>query len=81
LKYYVGCRGWRNQEWSGEFYSPTLDPEDHLEYYSNVFDLVELDLSGRGEGNSYNNNNNKLYDRLLFKKMGNKYPSQFSLYR
>ena len=75
LKYYVGCRGWRNQKWSGEFYPPTLDPKDYLAYYSKVFELVELDLSGRG-GNSYNSNN-KLYDRLLFKKWATNTPHNF----
>ena len=53
---------------------------DYLAYYSKVFDLVELDLGSRGGGNTYDNNN-KLYDRLSFQKMGNKYPSLFSLYR
>jgi DNA polymerase IV (DinB-like DNA polymerase) len=75
LKYYVGCIGWRNQKWSGEFYPFTLDPKDYLEYYSKVFDLVELDLSGRGGGNSYNSN--KLYDRLLFKKWAKNTPHNF----
>jgi uncharacterized protein YecE (DUF72 family) len=78
LKYYVGCRGWRDERWSGAFYPPTLDPKDYLAYYSKVFDLVELDLSGRGGGgNSYNNNNNKIYDRLLFKKWATNTPRNF----
>jgi hypothetical protein len=68
LKYYVGCRGWGNEKWSGEFYPPALDPKDYLAYYSKVFDLMELDLSGRGGGGNSYNKNNKLYDRLLFKK-------------
>lgn len=76
MKYYVGCRGWRNQNWSGEFYPPTLDPTDYLAYYSKVFDLVELDLSDRPGGNSHNSNN-KLYDRLLFKKWATNTPHNF----
>jgi DNA polymerase IV (archaeal DinB-like DNA polymerase) len=77
LKYYVGCRGWRDERWSGAFYPPTLDPKDYLAYYSKVFDLVELDLSGRGGGGSSYNNNNKLYDRLLFKKWATSTPHNF----
>jgi DNA polymerase IV (archaeal DinB-like DNA polymerase) len=75
LKYYIGCIGWRNQKWSGEFYPLTLDPKDYLAYYSKVFDLVELDLSCRAGRNSYNNN--KLYDRLLFKKWATNTPHNF----
>jgi DNA polymerase IV (archaeal DinB-like DNA polymerase) len=77
LKYYVGCRGWRKEKWSGEFYPPTLDPKDYLAYYSKIFDLVELDLGGRGGGGNSYNNNNKLYDRLLFKRWATSTPHNF----
>ena len=76
MKYYVGCRGWRDESWSEGFYPPTLDPKDYLAYYSKVFDLVELDFGSRGGGNS-NDNNNKLYDRLLFKRWATNTPHNF----
>jgi DNA polymerase IV (DinB-like DNA polymerase) len=69
LKYYIGCKGWRNQKWS--LFPPNLDPKDHLTYYSKVFDLVEVDLSNRTA--SY-----KTYDdRLLFKKWTTNTPHNF----
>jgi uncharacterized protein YecE (DUF72 family) len=74
LKYYVGCKGWRNQKWSGEFYPPTLDPENYLTFYSKVFDFVEVDLSNRGGTSSFSN---KLYDILLFKKWATNTPQNF----
>ncbi len=62
--------------WSEGFYPPTSDPKDYLAYYSKVFDLVELDLVSRGGGNS-NDNNNKLYDKLLFKRWATNTPHNF----
>jgi len=71
LKYYIGCKGWRTQKWSGELFPHDLDPKDHLTYYSKVFDLVEVDLSNRTA--SY-----KTYDdRLLFKKWMTNTPPNF----
>jgi len=62
LKYYIGCKGWRNQRWSGEFFPHNLDPNDYLAYYSKVFDFVEIDLSNRTASS-----NDRLHydDRLL----------------
>jgi DNA polymerase IV (archaeal DinB-like DNA polymerase) len=57
LKYYVGCKGWKNQ--SREFYPPSLDPKSYLAYYSKVFDFVEID---------FNRKIFALTDKLLFKK-------------
>jgi len=45
LKYYVGCSGWRNQQWAKDFYPVGLDPKYFLSYYSKVFDFVYVDLS------------------------------------
>ena len=38
LKYYVGCSGWKNQTWAKDFYPATLEPENYLEYYSNIYE-------------------------------------------
>ena len=73
MKYYIGCKGWRNQKWSGELFPPNLDPKEYLTYYSNVFDLVEVDLSNRTDSP-----NNKFHDdRLLFKKWATDTPHNF----
>jgi len=45
LKYYVGCCGWKGQEWAENFYPSGLDSQHHLSYYSKQFNLVHLDLS------------------------------------
>jgi DNA polymerase IV (DinB-like DNA polymerase) len=45
LKYYVGCSVWKNQTWVKDFYPATLEPENYLEYYSNIYDFAEVDLS------------------------------------
>jgi DNA polymerase IV (archaeal DinB-like DNA polymerase) len=56
LKYYVGCSGWKNQTWAKDFYPATLEPENYLEYYSNIYDFAEVDLSS-----------SSVYSRLLNK--------------
>lgn len=45
MKYYVGCSVWNNQTWVKDFYPATLEPENYLEYYSNIYDFAEVDLS------------------------------------
>lgn len=45
MKYYVGCSVWKNQTWVKDFYPATLEPENYLEYYSNIYDFAEVDLS------------------------------------
>jgi DNA polymerase IV (archaeal DinB-like DNA polymerase) len=45
LKYYVGCSGWKNQTWAKDFFPITLEPENYLAYYSNIYDFAEVDLS------------------------------------
>jgi DNA polymerase IV (DinB-like DNA polymerase) len=45
LKYYVGCSVWKNQTWVKDFYPATLEPENYLEYYSNIYDFAEVDLT------------------------------------
>ena len=45
MKYYVGCCGWKGQEWAKNFYPSGLDFQHHLSYYSKQFNLVHLDLS------------------------------------
>ena len=58
MKYYVGCSGWKNQTWAKDFYPATLEPENYLEYYSNIYDFAEVDLSS---------SSSSVYSRLLNK--------------
>ena len=45
MKFYVGCSGWSYSAWQGPFYPSNLDNSRWLEYYSHVFDYVEIDSS------------------------------------
>ena len=45
LQLYIGCSGWSYSAWSGHFYPAKLDSKNYLEYYSKVFDYVEIDSS------------------------------------
>lgn len=42
---YVGCSGFSYSAWSGHFYPSGLEANKFLEYYSKVFDYVEIDAS------------------------------------
>src|SRR5919112_1657024 len=53
LKYYVGCSGWKHQTWAKDFYPATLEPENYLEYYSNIYDFAEVDLSSISSSSVY----------------------------
>jgi len=41
----VGCSGWSYSAWLGHFYPKNLEPKNYLQYYSKVFDYVEIDSS------------------------------------
>jgi uncharacterized protein YecE (DUF72 family) len=41
----VGCSGWSYKTWEGHFYPKGLESKDYLEYYSKVFDYVEIESS------------------------------------
>jgi uncharacterized protein YecE (DUF72 family) len=41
----VGCSGWSYKAWEGHFYPKGLESKDYLEYYSKVFDYVEIESS------------------------------------
>jgi uncharacterized protein YecE (DUF72 family) len=43
IKMYVGCSGWNHDSWQGHFYPAQLQAARFLEYYSRVFDYVEVD--------------------------------------
>jgi len=45
LQLYIGCSGFSYSAWSGHFYPPDLAKAKWLEYYSKVFDYVEIDSS------------------------------------
>jgi len=44
-QFYVGCSGWSYSAWQGPFYPSNLDSSRWLNYYSNIFDYVEIDSS------------------------------------
>src|SRR5262249_11412363 len=41
----VGCSGWSYTSWQGPFYIQNLTNSGWLNYYSHVFDYVEIDSS------------------------------------
>jgi uncharacterized protein YecE (DUF72 family) len=43
LKFYVGCSGWSYTAWQGPFYPSDMKNSHWLEFYSKVFDYVEID--------------------------------------
>lgn len=45
MQYYVGCSGWSYTSWEGPFYSSGTENHRWLNYYSHVFDYVEIDSS------------------------------------
>jgi uncharacterized protein YecE (DUF72 family) len=45
VQIYVGCSGWSYSSWKGPFYPIDLDNSEWLNYYSHVFDFVEIDSS------------------------------------
>ncbi|HEY7109062.1 MAG TPA: DUF72 domain-containing protein [Nitrososphaeraceae archaeon] len=40
-----GCSGWSHEAWKGKFYPSNLDSSSWLNYYSKIFNLVEIDSS------------------------------------
>jgi uncharacterized protein YecE (DUF72 family) len=45
LQYYIGCSGWSYTSWRGPFYPKNIENPKWLNYYSRVFDYVEVDSS------------------------------------
>jgi uncharacterized protein YecE (DUF72 family) len=45
MQLYVGCSGWSYSVWLGHFYPAKTESKHFLEYYSKVFDYVEIDSS------------------------------------
>ncbi|MGZ4079190.1 MAG: DUF72 domain-containing protein, partial [Bacteroidia bacterium] len=41
-KYYIGCSGYYYPYWKNKFYPEGLQPKNWLNYYSTVFNTVEL---------------------------------------
>lgn len=44
MEFYIGCSGWKSQEWAKTFYPTGLDSMYYLSYYSNHFNFVHLNL-------------------------------------
>jgi uncharacterized protein YecE (DUF72 family) len=53
MKAYIGCSGWSYDAWLGHFYPKRLESRRWLEYYSKVFDYVEIDSSFYRTPNRY----------------------------
>jgi uncharacterized protein YecE (DUF72 family) len=45
LNYHIGCSGWSYTSWQGPFYPSDIENSSWLNYYSHVFDYVEIDTS------------------------------------
>jgi uncharacterized protein YecE (DUF72 family) len=45
LQLYIGCSGWSYDAWLDHFYPSRIEKNKFLEYYSSVFDYVEIDSS------------------------------------
>ncbi|PWU79477.1 MAG: hypothetical protein DLM72_17070 [Candidatus Nitrosopolaris wilkensis] len=45
MQYYTGCPGWSYSSWQGPFYPPSIENSRWLNYYSHLFDYVEIDSS------------------------------------
>jgi len=42
FKVNIGCAGWDYKDWEVNFYPKKLERQQHLEYYSKFFDIVEI---------------------------------------
>jgi len=42
VKISLGCAGWDYKDWVGTFYPKPLQSYNHLEFYSNFFDIIEI---------------------------------------
>lgn len=38
----LGCAGWDYKDWVGTFYPKPLERHNHLEFYSKIFDIIEI---------------------------------------
>ena len=45
MQYHIGCSGWSYTSWEGPFYPSNIQNSAWLNYYSHVFDYVEIDSS------------------------------------
>lgn len=41
-KIYIGCSGFSNKDWKGEFYPDNLPAKNYLDYYADKFNAVEI---------------------------------------
>ncbi len=42
VKISLGCAGWDYNDWVGTFYPKPLERHNHLEFYSNFFEIIEI---------------------------------------
>lgn len=48
INWYLGTMGFSYKDWSGPFYPTYIDSRDYLEYYSRIFNAVEIDSTFYG---------------------------------
>lgn len=63
----IGCSGFHYQDWKGSFYPPDLTPRKWFEYYYQVFNTVELNVTFY-----------RLPHSRTFEKWYNKTPPEFA---
>ena len=42
MKVFIGCSGWNYKDWKGSFYPKDIPQKKWLEYYSSIFNTVEV---------------------------------------
>ncbi len=47
-KFRLGTQGWSYKDWVATFYPPNTPPRDYLDFYSRIFDVVEIDTTFYG---------------------------------
>ena len=62
----IGCTGWSHSDWSGTFYPKNLKRSDWLKYYSQIFDITEVNSTFYG-----------IPDKSITKKWNDDTPENF----
>ncbi|MCX8123463.1 MAG: DUF72 domain-containing protein [Spirochaetes bacterium] len=73
--HYIGCSGWNYNHWAGIFYPKDIPKSKWLQYYSNVFDTVEINATFYRQFKDcvYINWYNKVPDNFCFSVKMSKY--------
>jgi len=66
MNFKIGCTGWSYSGWSGTFYPKNVKSSDWLKYYSQIFDITEI-----------NSTFYRIPDQSITKKWNNDTPDNF----